>query len=109
MKENHCIFKFDFSAVYWNSRLCSEHERILKLLPEKAVLFDVFAGVGPFAVPAAKVRRCRVFANDLNPSSHHWLNENARQNKVIDKVQTFNLDGREFIRKEFGKFLQDQP
>ena len=103
-----CTFKFDFSQVYWNSRLCTEHERIIKLLPEKAVLFDVFAGVGPFAVPAAKVRRCRVFANDLNPFSFHWLKENVRINKVAN-VETFNLDGRQFIREQLRPFLLEQP
>ena len=104
VKENMCTFKFDFSQVYWNSRLCTEHERIIKLLPEKCVLFDVFAGVGPFSVPAAKIRKCRVFANDLNPSSYHWLKENVRLNKVAN-CETFNLDGRQFIREQMPQFL----
>jgi len=107
VKENRCTFKFDFSAVYWNSRLCTEHERIIKLLPEGAVLFDVFAGVGPFSIPAAKVRRCRVFSNDLNPSSHQWLNENVKLNNVKERVTTFNLDGRDFIKTELKKYLLD--
>ena len=105
VKENNCIFKFDFSAVYWNSRLCTEHERIIKILPEGSILFDVFAGVGPFAIPAAKLRKCRVLANDLNPSSHHWLGENVRLNKVTERVETFNMDGRDFIRTELKKLL----
>lgn len=109
VKENMCTFKFDFSQVYWNSRLCTEHERIIKLLPQKSVLFDVFAGVGPFSVPAAKVRKCKVFANDLNPSSYHWLKENVKLNKVVDSVQTFNLDGRQFIREQMHSFLLGRP
>ena len=108
VKENMCTFKFDFSQVYWNSRLCTEHERIIKLLPQKCILFDVFAGVGPFSIPAAKVRKCRVFANDLNPSSFHWLKENARLNKV-DNCETFNLDGRQFIREQIPPFLLTRP
>ena len=108
VKENQCTFKFDFSKVYWNPRLCTEHERIVKLLPERAVLFDVFAGVGPFAVPAAKIRKCRVFANDLNPQSYHWLKENVGINKV-QTVETFNKDGREFIGKELRQFLSAAP
>lgn len=108
VKENLCTFKFDFSQVYWNSRLCTEHERIIKLLPQNCVLFDVFAGVGPFSVPAAKIRKCQVFANDLNPSSYHWLKENVRINKVA-KVETFNLDGRQFIREQLSSFLLRKP
>lgn len=42
---------------------------------------DVFAGVGPFALPAAK-KGAIVYANDLNPSSHEWMKENIRANKV---------------------------
>nr|SVE75221.1 EOG090X08TI [Daphnia dolichocephala] len=108
VKENMCIFKFDFSKVYWNSRLCTEHERIIKLLPQESVLFDVFAGVGPFSVPAAKIRKCRVFANDLNPSSYHWLKENVRLNKLAN-VETFNLDGRQFIREQMPAFVLTKP
>nr|CAG4648031.1 EOG090X08TI [Moina brachiata]SVE93100.1 EOG090X08TI [Moina brachiata] len=108
VKENTCTFKFDFSQVYWNPRLCTEHERIVKLLPQGAVLFDVFAGVGPFSVPAAKVRKCRVFANDLNPHSFRWLNENVRLNKA-QNIDTFNMDGRSFIRQSLRAFLMTQP
>lgn len=66
VKENRCNFQFDFSKVYWNPRLGKEHERILSFLKPEDVLFDVFCGVGPFSIPAAK-RKCKVYANDLNP------------------------------------------
>jgi tRNA (guanine37-N1)-methyltransferase len=58
---------------------------------------DVFAGVGPFAVPAAK-KGCVVYANDLNPESFTYLQRNAAKNKVADRLTAFNMDGREFIR-----------
>nr|CAG4638558.1 EOG090X08TI [Cyclestheria hislopi] len=108
VKENTCTFTFDFSQVYWNPRLCTEHERIVKLLPENCVLFDVFAGVGPFAVPAAKVRKCRVFANDLNPHSTQWLKENVHRNKAAH-VEVFNKDGRQFIRENLRDFILQEP
>lgn len=99
VKENHCRFEFDFSTVYWNSRLCTEHERIVKVLKPNDVLFDVFAGVGPFSIPAAK-KKCIVFANDLNPESYKWLMHNKNLNKISDEYFAgFNLDGREFISK----------
>lgn len=90
-------YEFDFSKVYWNPRLSTEHERVVSMLKRGDVVFDVFAGVGPFAVPAAR-RGCIVVANDLNPESHRWLVHNCQLNKVNSKVTTFNLDGREFIR-----------
>ncbi|XP_045764493.1 tRNA (guanine(37)-N1)-methyltransferase [Maniola jurtina] len=107
VKENRCNFQFDFSKVYWNPRLCKEHERILEFLRPGDILFDVFCGVGPFAVPAAK-RKSRVFANDLNPESFKWLNHNAKQNKVnMNLFKSFNIDGKDFICNTLRDFIQD--
>lgn len=104
VKENGVHFEFDFSTVYWNPRLASEHERIVKLMQNGDVLYDVFAGVGPFAVPAGK-RKCSVYANDLNPESHRWLQHNVRRNKCSNFVKTFNKDGREFILNDVREDL----
>lgn len=82
VKEQDCIFKFDYSKVYWNTRLSTEHTRLVsKFKPGEAVC-DVMAGVGPFALPSAK-KRVWVWANDLNPESYNSLVENAQRNKVL--------------------------
>lgn len=97
LKESGCAFEMDFSTVYWNSRLSTEHERIVKKLHPGDVLFDVFAGVGPFSIPAAK-KQCHVYANDLNPESFKWLNHNAKLNKIHPKlISTYNKDAKDFI------------
>ncbi|EDW79278.2 uncharacterized protein Dwil_GK19130 [Drosophila willistoni] len=106
-KENGIPFEFDFSQVYWNPRLSTEHERIVKLLQPGDVLYDVFAGVGPFSVPAAK-KRCQVMANDLNPHSFQWLQHNAKRNKCLNNIQMFNKDGREFILKDLQRDLLER-
>ncbi|XP_069807341.1 tRNA (guanine(37)-N1)-methyltransferase isoform X2 [Dendropsophus ebraccatus] len=109
VKENGFTYEFDFSKVYWNSRLGTEHDRITGFLKSGDVVFDVFAGVGPFAIPAAK-KNCIVFANDLNPESYKWLIHNCKLNKVDKRVQAFNTDGREFIRtvvkEELPKYMK---
>lgn len=98
LKEEGCFYNLDFSKVYWNSRLSREHSRVANLV--SGTVADVFAGIGPFVVPAAKREAIsKVFANDLNPESFKYLQKNISLNKVEDKIQTFNLDGREFIRK----------
>ncbi|KDR19337.1 hypothetical protein L798_06844, partial [Zootermopsis nevadensis] len=99
VRENHCTYKFDFSSVYWNPRLCTEHERIVKKVKQGDILYDVFAGVGPFAIPAAK-KKCIVYANDLNPESYKWLKHNVKLNKVDKLFQTFNKDGEAFIKED---------
>lgn len=81
-------------------RLCTEHERISQKLNEGDVLYDVFAGVGPFAIPCAK-KKAIVLANDLNPHSYKWLNHNVKLNKIDPKlIKTYNKDGREFIKTD---------
>lgn len=105
-KESNCTFRFDFSKVYWNSRLHTEHERVVsQFFQPGQVLCDVFAGVGPFAIPAAK-KDVIVLANDLNPESFKYLKENIELNKVSPLVQPHNLDGGEFISKAFNLLSQ---
>jgi len=97
VKESGCRFRFNFSEVYWNSRLGTEHKRLVELFKPGEVIVDMFAGVGPFAIPAAK-SGCIVYANDLNPRSYHYLQINAQLNKCTKNMFCFNMDGRDFIR-----------
>ncbi|KAI5955263.1 TRM5 [Candida jiufengensis] len=94
--ESGCKFKFDFSKVYWNSRLSTEHERLITKFQKGEVVGDVMAGVGPFAIPGGK-NETIFLANDLNPESYKYLKENITLNKVDPFVKPYNLDGREFI------------
>ncbi len=126
--ETNCKFTFDFTKVYWNSRLHTEHARLVDKFTPEDVIADVFAGVGPFAVPAAK-KGCGVLANDLNPSSHEYLQVNISENNVrvlcfecvtidffisVFRFQVGSLvrascqDGREFIRSVITRAL-DEP
>ncbi|KAJ8683225.1 hypothetical protein QAD02_019017 [Eretmocerus hayati] len=104
MKENGCTFQFDFAKVYWNPRLATEHSTLVNFLKPGDVLYDVFAGVGPFAIPAAR-KNVQVLANDLNPESYKWLQVNAKINKVSKLLTAFNEDGRDFIQHEVRKHI----
>lgn len=103
--ESGCRFKFDFSKVYWNSRLSTEHERLVNKFGKHEVVGDVMAGVGPFALPSGK-NDTIVLANDLNPESYKYLQDNIGLNKVDTFVKAWNLDGREFIERA-AELLQD--
>jgi tRNA G37 N-methylase Trm5 len=63
------------SALAW----CAA--RLVELLRPGDVMCDMMAGIGPFAIPAAR-RRVVVHANDLNPRCAHYLRANAKLNKV---------------------------
>lgn len=86
----------------------TEHQRVVDLLHKGDNLFDVFAGVGPFAIPAAK-KGVAVFANDLNPDSYAALVTNIKLNKVPSSAITaYNLDGRAFMRTVLKTHLIDR-
>lgn len=106
VNENKCRFQFDFSKVYWNSRLSTEHERIINLVHKPCdIVFDLCAGVGPFAVPIAK-SKCKVYANDLNPESVKWLKENSKRNKINPEfLEIYNKDAIDFIKTNLKEKL----
>lgn len=99
VREEGCIFAFDYSKVYWNSRLQHEHRRLVESFSKGQAVCDLFCGVGPFAIPAAK-KGCIVYANDLNPESVKYLEINKERNKIhSSNLKPFNCDARDFIMK----------
>ncbi|KAE9590150.1 putative tRNA (guanine(37)-N(1))-methyltransferase [Lupinus albus] len=96
VKQYGVTFKLDFSLVYWNSRLEHEHSRLVSQFKAGETICDMFAGIGPFAIPAAQ-KGCIVYANDLNPDSIKYLKVNAKINKVDDHIFAYNMDARKFI------------
>lgn len=104
---SNCEFKFNFSEVYWNSRNGHEHERLLSLFKPGEVLCDVTAGVGPFAIPAAK-KGVWAWANDLNPACYKALCDAITRNKVSNFVCAFQSDGADFIKTATHRLLRQQ-
>lgn len=81
LRENGCTFAFDYSKVYWNSKLEGEHTRLIKTFKPGEVVCDVMAGIGPFAVPAGR-NGVFIFANDMNPESYRYLDQAIHKNKA---------------------------
>ncbi|XP_078437229.1 met-10+ like family protein [Wolffia australiana] len=99
--EGGARFQVNLATVYWNSRLAMERQRLVSGFRSDDIVCDVFAGVGPIAIAAAKKVR-RVYANDLNPAAVDYLRTNLSLNKLERKVQVFNMDGRRFIEAVFS-------
>ncbi|KAF3906318.1 hypothetical protein ABW20_dc0103460 [Dactylellina cionopaga] len=107
VRSSGCTYSFDFANVYWNTRLENEHDRVALLCKSGEAVCDVMAGVGPFAIPAAKYHRALVWANDLNKHSYESMVQNIKTNRVTNLVQPFNADGRDFIRLTSKLLLRD--
>ncbi|KAH7326511.1 Met-10+ like-protein-domain-containing protein [Stachybotrys elegans] len=105
VSKSGCVFRFDYSKVYWNSKLDTEHRRLFEMFQPGEVVADVMAGVGPFALPAGK-RGVFVWANDKNPESYKYLSEGVKRNKVSEFVKSFNCDGHDFIQKAADMVLE---
>lgn len=99
--ENGLRFHVDLATVYWNSRLGTERQRLLNDFTRDDIVCDVFAGVGPIAVSAARKVKY-VYANDLNPHAVDYLERNCVLNKLERKIEVFNMDGRRFIDAVFA-------
>ena len=102
VKEGKCFFKLAYDKVYWNSTLQAERDRMLTFFKENEVILDLFCGVGPLSVRAAK-KGCFVIANDLNPYCYKYLKENVDINHVSSKIICANLDARECFYKFVSK------
>tara|TARA_Y100000034_G_scaffold128501_1_gene183157 strand:+ start:552 stop:1580 length:1029 start_codon:yes stop_codon:yes gene_type:complete len=102
-KESGCIFKFDISKVFFTPRLSTEREKIFAKVKPGEIVLDMFAGVGPFSVIIAKKQPLveKVYAIDINNTAISYLRENARINKVSDKVEAFVGDSKTTISKKF--------
>jgi tRNA (guanine37-N1)-methyltransferase len=102
-KENGCIYHVDLAKAYFSPRLSHEHQRVASQVQECEMIVDLFAGVGPFAIPIAKnVKNVRVYAIDINNEAVELLKKNIQINQVEKKVHAINGDARTVIKSRFS-------
>merc|ERR1712113_668534 len=105
LKEQGCVFEFEYQDVFWNSRLHMEHSRLIdalflnpvvdsQIFHQQPIIADATCGVGPFSIPLVKHGdRVICHANDLNPTAVQWLRRSAKLNGLccveVDNVHTF--------------------
>jgi len=94
-------FLLDLDSVYFSPRLATERHRVVEQIQPGEHVLDMFAGVGPFAIPAAS-READVVAVDLNETAIEYLRENARRNNVSDRITPIAGDIREVAADYHG-------
>lgn len=93
--EHGIRYRFDAARLMFAEGNAEERARAGALVRPGETVADLFAGIGYFAVPAARAGRARrVYACEENPLAHHYLVENAQRNHVADRVTPILGDNR---------------
>ncbi|GAB7095059.1 class I SAM-dependent methyltransferase family protein [Halolamina litorea] len=94
-------FAVDVAEVYFSPRLATERNRVVEQIEPGEHVLDMFAGVGPYAIPMADAG-AEVVACDLNPDAIAYLEANAERNGVADRITTHVGDVRELTEEYEG-------
>ena len=93
--EYGCVYHVDVAKAYFSPRLSTEHNRVASNVKKGETVVDLFAGVGPFAIPIAKkIKNVQVYAIDVNPDAIALLKRNIAVNRAEKQVVPFLGDAR---------------
>jgi tRNA (guanine37-N1)-methyltransferase len=99
-KEYGCKYHVDVAKAYFSPRLSNEHRRVATLVKDGETVVDMFAGVGPFSIQIAEMRKnVKVHAVDMNPDAVELLKKNIRLNRVESKVDPILGDARQVVKE----------
>ncbi|NJE06037.1 class I SAM-dependent methyltransferase family protein [Thermococcus sp. M36] len=101
-RENGIRLRLDVARVYFSPRLATERMRIFEKTQPGEIVFDMFAGVGPYSILLAKKAKL-IFACDINPWAVRYLEENRQLNKTPNVIPIL-AD----VRKIAGKIEADR-
>jgi tRNA (guanine37-N1)-methyltransferase len=93
-REYGCEYALDLSSVYFSPRLATERHRVTEQVGSDEHVIDMFAGVGPFAIPAARTG-ATVIGVDKNEHAIDYLERNASRNGVENAITAVHGDVRE--------------
>lgn len=92
-REHGFAYEMDLDKVYFSPRLSTERKRVADMVTDMELVLDMFAGVGPFAIPISK-RAMYTIAVDKNPDAFEYLKKNIALNKVT-RIEAVNADARD--------------
>ena len=102
-REYDCVYHVDVAKAYFSPRLSSEHNRVASQVKDGETVVDLFAGVGPFAIPIAKKHEnVRVYAVDVNPDAVALLKKNIAMNRAAKQVVPVLGDARQVVRERLS-------
>jgi tRNA wybutosine-synthesizing protein 2 len=88
-------WRFDAAEIMFAAGNRGERARVGRLVRPGETVVDLFAGIGYFSIPAARLGRARrVIAVEKNPVAVRYLHENVALNHVADRVEVVAGDNR---------------
>ncbi len=104
-RESGVAMKLDLATVFFSPRLSFERERVAKRVKPGSNVLALFAGVGPFALVAAKKQpKAKVVGVELNPEAVAFFRENVKLNKMEKRVQVVQGDVNEVVPAQFANW-----
>ena len=103
-RENGCSYKVDVARCYFSPRLATERLRVAREVGAGERVLNMFAGVGPFSIPIAKLAGAEVVSCELNGYAAKLHAENDRINKVEGLVEVVAGDANSLPSKSKRKF-----
>jgi tRNA wybutosine-synthesizing protein 2 len=86
--EHDVRWSFDAARLMFAAGNRTERRRAGALVTPGESVVDLFAGIGYFAIPAARAQpTCRVLAVEKNPLAFRYLLENAVRNGVAERLR----------------------
>ena len=111
-RENGCSFRVDVAKCYFSPRLSTERLRIAEaVMPSERVL-NMFAGVGPFSIPIAKLKGAKVLSCELNEYAARLHSENNALNKVEGLIEVISGNASELpkvTKRKFDRVIMPLP
>ncbi len=101
--------RLDVSRTFYSPRLAVERRRVCSTIVSGETVLDMFAGVGPFSIQAAKYAfPGRVVSIDINPYAVSYLKENAEINRTPN-VEAHLRDASDFSGGPFDRVIMNLP
>ena len=104
-------YRLDISRTFFSARLANERKRVTDQVRQGEKVCVPFAGVGPFAIPAA-ARGAEVLAIEKNPEAFRYLLENIALNRVTGNCRALQgnaLDTEHLPPAAFDRLIIPAP
>ncbi len=85
-RENGMRFAVDVGSAYFSPRLATERYIVAKGTEDGERIIDMFAGIGPFSITIASMKKCEIYAFDSNPAAIKMMNENIAMNRIYGQI-----------------------